>query len=268
MNASSMRLPLGIAAALAALALGTPAAGAAGIDPAVYDSGVPAGKVEHGTIAFTISGSRDPQNRRIEYWVSGDRWRDQTTDATTGELIAGRVHDAGGTTWMQYKPINGDPKVVHFKGNDSVPGAGFPAPFNRKLVETGVLEGPDDKPLMVTLQPIGPRTIAGIAGTAYEQLTNGQPGLSVTEGDAAKDSHSILVLQDGTYQPLLRETSLANNGSYGTFVQREELLSRETTSTADAGVQLTKLGFARTVTKWKAKVKAAKAAAKKKQHKK
>jgi hypothetical protein len=267
MNASSIRLPLGIAAALAALAVSAPAAGAADIDPAVYASGVPAGKVEHGVVAFTITGSRDPQNRRIEYWVSADRWRDQTTDANTGELIAGRVHDADGTTWMQYKPINGDPKVLHFKGNDSVPGAGFPAPFNRKLVETGVVEGSDEKPLMVTLQPIGPRTIAGIAGTAYEQLTNGQPGLTATEGEAAKDSHSILVLQNGTYQPLLRETSLANNGSFGTFVQREELLSRETTSTAEADVQLTKLGFARTVTKWKAKVKAAKAA-KKKHHKK
>ena len=77
----------------------------------------------------------------------------------------------------------------------------------------------------------------------------------------------ILVLQDGTYQPLLREIA-GHNGSFGTFVQREELVSRETTSTADADVQLTKLGFARTVTKWKAKVKAAKAAAKKKHHKK
>ena len=110
--------------------------------------------------------------------------------------------------------------------------------------------------------------IAGFVGTAYEQLTNGQPGMSATEGEAAKDSHSILVLQDGTYQPLLRETTLANNGPYGTFDQREELLSRETTSSAEADVQLTNLGFKRTVTKWKAKVKAAKAAAKKKHLKK
>jgi hypothetical protein len=268
MNASSMRLPLGIAAALAALALGgASAAGAAAIDPAIYDSGVLPGQVEHGVVAFTITGSPGPENRRIEYWVTADRWRDQITDAKTGELIAGRVHDSGGTTWLQYKPINGDPKVVHFNGNDSVPGAGFPAPFNRKLVETGVLEGSDQHPQMVTLQPIGPRTIAGFTGTAYEQLTNGQPGLAKVGGAADADSHSILVLQDGTYQPLLRETT-APNGSFGTFDQREELISRETTSTADAGVKLTKLGFARTVTKWKAKVKAAKAAAKKKHHKK
>lgn len=266
MNASSIRLPLGIAAALAALAVGAPGASAADIDPAIYESGVPAGKVEHGVVAFTITGSRNPQNRRIEYWVSGDRWRDQVTDLNTGELIGARVHDAGGTTWLQYKPINGDPKVVHFKGNDSVPGAGFPAPFNRKLVETGVLEGSDEHPQKVTLQPIGPRTIAGFAGTVYEQLTNGLPGLSGgPDGAATEGSHSILVLQNGTYQPLLRETSLPNNGSFGTFIQREELLSRETTSSGPAVARMTKSAFARSVVKWKATVKSAK---KKRQHKK
>jgi hypothetical protein len=262
MTASSIRLPLGIAAALAALALSVPAAGAAGIDPAIYDSGVLPGQVEHGIVSYVVTGSPSPMNRRIEYWIAADRWRDQTTDAKTGELIAGRVHDAGGTTWLQYKPINGDPKVVHFSGNDSVPGPGFPAPFNRKLVETGVLAGNDQRSTMMTLRPIGPQTIAGFTGTAYEPLSNGQSGMSEVPG-----SHSTVVLQDSTYQPLLREIS-GPNGSYGTFDQREVLISRETTSTADADVQLTKLGFARTVTKWKAKVKAAKAAAKKKHHKK
>ena len=61
MNASSIRLPLGIAAALAALAVGAPAAGAAGIDPAIYDSGVPRGQGRARRVAFTITGSRDPQ---------------------------------------------------------------------------------------------------------------------------------------------------------------------------------------------------------------
>jgi hypothetical protein len=264
MNASSIRLPLGIVAALAALAVGAPAAGAAGLDPAIYDGGVLPGQVEHGVYSYTITGSRTPQNRRIEYWIGADRWRQQTTEAKTGELISGALHDAGGTTWLQYKPINGDPKVLHFNGNDSVPGPGYPAAYNRKMVEAGVLEGSENDPLKITLQPIGPQTIAGFAGTAYEQLTNGQPGLSGgPDGAAAAGSHSILVLQNGTYQPLVRETSLATNGSLGRFVQREELLSRETTSTDEADVQLTKRGFARTVSKWKAKVKAAKAAKKK-----
>ncbi|HEX5926734.1 MAG TPA: hypothetical protein VFY45_23100, partial [Baekduia sp.] len=79
MNASSIRLPLGIAAALAAIAVSAPAVGAAGIDPAIYDSGVLPGQVEHGVVAFTITGSPGPENRRIEYWVTADRWRDQTT---------------------------------------------------------------------------------------------------------------------------------------------------------------------------------------------
>ena len=265
MNASSIRLSLGIAAALAALAVSTPAASAGGIDPAIYDGGVLPGQVEHGVYSFTITGSPSAQNQRIEYWIGADRWRQQTTDAKTGELIGGALHDAGGTTWLQYKRVNGDPKVFHYNGNDSVPGPGFPAAYNRKLVETGVLEGPDDNPIKVTLQPIGPQTIAGIAGTAYEQLTNGQPGLSGgPNGPVVRESHSIVVLQNGSYKPLLRETSLTNNDSYGTFVQREVLISRETTSAAKASVQLTKRGFARTIIKWKAKVKAA---AKKRHHK-
>jgi hypothetical protein len=260
MNASSIRRPLGIAAALAAIAVGVPAAGATGLDPAIYDQGVLPGQVEHGVYSFTITGSPSPMSRRIEYWISADRWRDQTTDAKTGELIAGRVHDAGGTTWLQYKPINGDPRVTHFKGNDSVPGPGFPAAYNRKMVEAGVTQGPDNAPLNVTLQPIGPQTIAGFSGTAYEQLSNGKAGIGEIPG-----SRSTLVLQNDTYQPLQRDVT-GPNGEYGTFDQREVLISRETVSAEQSGAQLTKLGFARTVTKWKAKVKAAKAAAKKKKH--
>jgi hypothetical protein len=268
MNASTTRRSLGLVAALAALSVGAPCAGAAGIDPAIYETGVPSGQVEHGVISLTISGSPAPMSRRIEYWVTADRWRSQTTDTKTGKLIAGDVHDSSGTTWLQYEPVNGDPRVIHFKGNDSVPGAGFPAPYNRKIVETGVTEGPDDKPIKVTLQPTGPRTIAGFKGTAYEQLFNGRSGLvRVGAKPDDVDSHMTIVLQDGTFQPLLREVT-ADNGKWGTFDQREVLLSRETIPIAQADVQLTKRGFARTVTKWKAKVKAAKAAAKKKHHKK
>ena len=264
MNASTTRLLRSTAVAAAVLLAGASAAHAAGLDPAIYDPGVPAGQVEHGVVSYTITGSPAAENRRIEYWITAGRWREKTTDAKTGELIAGRVHDASGTTWLQYKPVNGDPRVVHFKGNDSVPGAGLPAAYNRKMVETGVTQGSAAQPLAVTLQPIGPRTIAGIAGTAYEQLTNGLPGLAPEGGVSTPDSHSILVLQNDTYQPLMWETT-APNGQFGTFHQREQLLSRETTPTAQASVRLTKAGFARTVSGWKAMVKAAKAT--KKQHK-
>jgi hypothetical protein len=260
MSTSTLSLPLRVAVgALATLAVAVPSASAAGLDPAIYDPGVPAGQVEHGVISFTITGSPNPENRRIEYWVTNGSWRDQTTDAKTGELIGGRVHDASGTTWLQYKTVNDDPRIVHFDGNDSVPGAGFPAPFNRKLVETGVKEGNAQHPLEVTLRPIGPTTVAGFAGTAYEQLTNGQSGLAKADGQPDPSSHSILVIQNGTYQPLLRETN-GDNGAYGNFDQREILLSRETTPAAQASVALTRSAFKRTIRGWKAKVKAAKAA--------
>ncbi|HEY4095810.1 MAG TPA: hypothetical protein VGM33_09885 [Baekduia sp.] len=127
------------------------------------------------------------------------------------------------------------------------------------------MEGTDEDPMKVTLQATGPQTIAGFAGTAYEQLTDGRPKLKPTEGPTMPDTHSILVLQNGTYQPLLRETTLPN-GSYGTFDQREVLLSRETVPAAHASVKLTKSSFTRTISKWRAKIRAINAASKK--HKK
>lgn len=255
-----------IVVGLAALCLGAPApvAGAAGLDPAIYDPGVPAGQVEHGVVSFTITGSPKPEDWRIEYWITAGRWREQTTDATTGALVSGRVHYDGTTAWVQYDPANGDPLVLRFHGDDTVPGPGDPAPFNRKLIATGVKEGSDQHPIMVTLQPIGPQVIAGFAGTAYEELSNGQTGLGTT-GDSAPAIQVTIVLQDGTYQPLMREFTIANR-SYGPFVQREVLLSRETTSTSLAGARLTRSALARTVARWKVKV--ANAVAKKKRHKK
>ncbi|WP_445152117.1 hypothetical protein [Baekduia sp. Peel2402] len=266
MNAATTRLLRGVALASATVlaAAGASSTSAVGLDPSIYDTGVPFGSVEHGVLSYTITGTRDPMNRRIEYWNTADRYREQVTDARTGELIAGRLHDASGTTWLQYKPINGDPKVLHFKGNDSVPGPGYPAPYNRKLATTGVPAGSDADPINQTLQPIGPRTIAGFAGTAYEQLSNGVPGLHGGEAGTVPGSHAILVLQDGTYQPLMREFS-APNGAHGSFVQREILLSRQTTPAAQASVKLTKASFAKTTAVWRAKVKAA---IKKKHHKK
>jgi hypothetical protein len=258
MSARHVPLQRGVAtvAALAAVAVAAPATASA-IDSSIYETGVPAGQVEHGVLAFTITGSPTPESRRVEYWVTADRWREQTTDRKTGELIGGRVHDANGTTWLQYKPINGDPRVLHFKGNDSVPGPGFPAPYNRKMAAGLITEGSPTEPAQITLQPIGPRTIVGFAGTAYERLRDGQPGIGRVGEPATEGTHSTVVLQDGTFQPLLTETT-GPNGSYGTFDQREVLLSRETTPTAQASVRLTKDGFARTIKGWRAKVKAAK----------
>ncbi|HEY6763004.1 MAG TPA: hypothetical protein VI318_26115 [Baekduia sp.] len=261
MTTLSFRGAATLAAVAGALAVGAPVASSAGIDPAVYDPGLAPGQVEHGVVDFTISGSAgNDMHRRTEYWVSEDRWREQTTDAKTGELLSGRVHDSGGTTWLQYKPVNGDPRVTHFSGNDSVPGAGYPAPFNQKLATTGVLEGNATRQLNVTLQPIGAVTIAGFTGTRYEVLSNGQPGIEDAAG-----SHSILVIEDGTYKPLLRE-STAPNGKFGQFDQREELVSRTISSSDAAVARVSKASFKKTVRAWKAKVKAFKAS--KQRHKK
>jgi hypothetical protein len=255
MTTTTLRKAVVLAAALAALGAGAgaPAAGAAGLDPSIYDPGVAPGQIEHGVMSSVLTGSPEAWDRRVEYWVSADRWREQTTDAKTGELLNARIHDASGTTWLQYKPIRGRPRVEHFKGQDSVPGPGMPAPYSRKVLAGGVVGGSDEHPIAVTLQPIGPRRVAGLPGTAYEQLSNGQPGFEHAPG-----SHARVVLQDGTAQPLLREWTVPN-GTYGGLVQREVLLSRETLSSQETDV-LTRKALARTVTRWKAKVKALKAA--------
>jgi hypothetical protein len=255
MTTTILRRTLALAGALAALGASAPAAGAGAIDPAIYASDVPIGQVVHGVMSSSLTGAPRPYDWRVEYWIGPDRWREQTTDAKTGELIGGRIHDASGTTWLQYRPVNGDPRVLHFKGQDSVPGPGTPAAYNRKLVETGVLQGSDAHPITVTLQPTGPRTIAGFAGTAYEQLSNGQPGV----GEAA-GSHATLVLEDGTLAPLLREWTLPK-GSGQAFRQREVLLSRQTLSSGATSV-LTRPALARTVARWKAKVRALRATGK------
>src|ERR1700754_3384377 len=106
MSTHRQRLWSAVAAALCVAAGATCAtAGAAGPDPSIYATGVPAGQVEHGVYEESITGSAgNDSDRRVEYWLTADKWRDQTTDMKTGELIAGRVHDASGTTWLQYKP--------------------------------------------------------------------------------------------------------------------------------------------------------------------
>jgi hypothetical protein len=261
------RVAAGVVAA-AALAVAAPAAGASGIDPAVYDTGVPAGQVEHGTYAFTISGSAgNDQQRTIEYWISGTRWRDQTRDAKSGELLNARVHDDTGTTWISYKPTGDEPPVLHFSGNDSIPGPGYPAAYNAKMIAGTLVVGSASHPQAVTLTALGPQTIAGLAGTKYEQLTNGRAGVDEPGADG---SHITFVIEDGTNKPLLRE-STAPNGKFGQFDQKEELISRTTSGDDAAIARVSRSALKKTVAGWKAKVKAAKAKAKshaKKHHKK
>jgi hypothetical protein len=242
-------------------------AGTASAEPLIYDTGVPAGQVEHGVVHSTLSGGAGHYgwNWRVEYWVTADRYREQTTDWNTGELLSGRIWDSTGVTWLQYKKVNSDPKVLHFHGHDSVPGPGTPAPYNRVLATQGLSNGTPDSTIDVTLQPIGPQTIAGFAGTRYEQLTDGQPGLQGPNNPSGGESHVILVLQNGTFQPLMNEIT-ADNGRWGTLDQKEVLVSRETHSAGVAGAPLSRRALARTIRSWKAKVAAAKRAKAKHQH--
>jgi hypothetical protein len=253
------------AAATAALAVAAPAAGAAGLDPAIYDTGVPAGQVEHGTYAFTISGSAgNDQDRKIEYWISGTRWRDQTRDAQSGDLLYARVHDDTGTTWIDYHPPADRPPVIHFSGNDSVPSPGYRPAWNAKMLAGTLVLGNPGHEQHVTLQPLGPQTLAGLTGTRYEVLTNGKTGI---DDPGAGGSHSYVTFEDGTNLPLARETT-APNGRYGTFDQKEELIARDTTGDDAALAQVSRLSFKKTVAKWKATVAKAKATKKKAKAKK
>lgn len=249
-------------AAVAALAVAAPAAVATtGIDPTVYESGVAPGTIVHGVETFTITGSPQPQAKRTEFWVGADRWRSQTTDAKTGKPTNAAVHDATGTTWINYDPPAGIPKVEHFAGNDSIPGPGWPAPYNKKLLAGTVSGGNPGHEWTGSLQAIGPVTIAGIAGTKYELLTNGQPGSQDMAG-----SHTYVTL-DADAQPLQRE-STGPNGSYGQFDQVETLVSREVVPADSATgsavtARLSKASFKKTVKTWKATVAKAKRASKK-----
>jgi hypothetical protein len=259
LNSSSKRGALGVAAAAAALSIAAPVAGASSdIDPAIYDSGVPATTVEHGVESVTITGSARPSSDKVEYWVSGNRFREQTTDAKTGKLIAARVHDASGTTYYSVKGPSGRPFVEHAKGPDSIPGPGWPAAYNKKLL-AGTRQSNASHQWTLTLKPIGPVTLAGVTGTKYELLVNGAPEAN------SHNEHTYLSL-DADAKPLARETT-ADNGSHGQFDQTETLVSRESVPAGAAGgavaAQVSKASFQRSVKEWRAKAAKAKRTSKK-----
>jgi hypothetical protein len=258
LNISSKRRVLGVATAAAAtLAVAAPVAGAAAgaVDPAVYDSGTPAGSVEHGVESLAITGSREPRDERIEYWVSGDRFRELTTDAKTGKLITARVHDRTGTTWYSVHGPAGRPDVEHGNGPDSIPGPGWPAAYNKELL-AGTTQHSGRRSWRASLQAIGPVTIAGIAGTKSELLINGHPEQGGTR---------IFLTLDAGAKPLQRETT-SPRGTGGAFDQLETLTSRETIPAAQAAPQLSQASFKASIKHWKATAAKAKRAAVKKHH--
>ena len=251
LHSSTKRGVLGVAAAAAALSIAAPVAGASSaVDPAIYDSGVPAASVEHGIESLTITGSTQPRSEKIEYWISANRFREQTTDAKTGKLIFARVHDASGTTYYSVKGPSGLPFVEHAKGADAIPGPGWPAAYNKKLL-AGTTQSNASHSWKLSLNAIGPVTFAGIGGTKYELLVNGAPEAN------SHNQHTYLTL-DATAQPLARET-VSDNGTHGArFDQSETLLSREQLTPSAAASHISRTSFAKSVKTWKANAAKAK----------
>lgn len=239
------------AAALGGLAAPAGADAQRTLDPAIYDTELPAGVVEHGVVAFTITGSPSPMDTRTEYWATKDRWRSRTTDAKSGDLVREAIGTETSTTYFSIRSRGGVPRVTTIPHRSTPPLAGWTAAYNRKLVARGVL------------QPVSPITVAGIQGTLYAVPQERKS----TDPDAGEDrwvsdttsAKTEIALEDGTGWPLVRQTSQENNGRYGTFVQREELLSRERTPATERVVaQFSRAAKDRRVRAWNAKVRAAK----------
>lgn len=242
---TSSRLAAVAAVALAGLAAGaSPALAERTVDPVVYETGVPAGVVEHGVVDFSITGSPVLQHTVTEYWASQDRWRSRVTDGK-GKLLRETFSTKASTT--TYSARTG--KVTTHEGPETPPLAGWTAGYNRKLVERG------------TVVQTGTRTVAGIPGLVFEV-----PGeRKTTDPDAGEgawvtdntDSATTLVLEAGTFAPLVRRTQ-APNGEFGLFVQEERLTERDrTAATATSLARLTAKAKAKAVKRWKAKAAAA-----------
>ena len=215
-------------------------------------------------VGVTITGSPAPIDDTTEYWATNTRWRSITKDTSDGTLLREAWGDESGTTYFthQRRPQPGlkvpkgaprpedMPKLIVTKGRSTPPLAGWTPAYNRKLVAKGLLS------------PLSPVTIAGLSGTLYvvpQEQKSTDPGATgekwVTDDTG---SRTEIALENDTFAPLARQTSKEHNGEYGTFVQREELVSRE--RTADASTLRAKLSSAAKQRKIKAfKAKIAKA---------
>ena len=241
-------------AALAVLAAAVPAAHADRPqypqDDNIWATSVAAGQTEHGL--WTAGNVNDPHDwffRRNEYWATADRWYETVTDRA-GHLMAQSVSGPEGTTSF-LTPLGqragpGDhglyrPKVFHSAHPQLPPFPSYGATYNGELIASRVF---------VALSPPQQRTIAGFTGTVYE-LNFGGPNKHTVE---------TVVLQDGTFQPLMREDKIAHPGGGGPALDfQNRMRSRETVPSSAAAVQLTHATYARTASRWRAKVKAAKA---------
>lgn len=257
-----------LGAVLATAAVAAPAADAAGkgqLDPAIYDAEIPAGVVEHGVVSLDITGSPAPQDDLTEYWATNTRWRSITRDKSDGTLLREAWGDEHGTTYFTHKqrpqpnlkvpkgaPRPEDmPKLMATKHRSTPPLAGWTPAYNRNLVTKGLLS------------PLSPVTIAGIAGTLYvvpqDRKTTDPDKVGQDWVTDDTSGRTEIALENGTFAPLVRQTSRPNNGEYGTFVQREELVSRERIT--DDSALREKLSYAakrKKIKAFKAKIAAAK----------
>jgi hypothetical protein len=245
-------------AALALVAIAAPVAHAGNADRPNYPqddniwaTSVPAGQTEHGVwTAGNVNDAHDWFFRRNEYWATADRWYETVTDRA-GHLIAQSVSGPEGTTsfltplGQRAGPHDHSstyvPKVFHSAHPQLPPFPSYGATYNGELIASRVF---------VALSPPQQQTIAGFTGTVYE-LNFGGPNKHTVE---------TVVLQDGTFQPLMREDKIAHPGGGGPAIDfQNRMRSRETVPSSAAAVQLTHVTYARTVSRWRAKVKAAKA---------
>jgi hypothetical protein len=258
MTTPTTTLRRGALAATAALAVAAPATHAAAIVSAtpdkpqppsahVIETGIPAGQTEHGS--FTSTNVNDPHwkfFRRVEYWATSDRWMATATDRA-GHLIDQQL--GGPEGWTTYtgptrRRVGNSisvPAVHHSAARQLPPFPGYGAPGNQEGIASG---------WFLPVAGAAARTIAGFTGTVYEQNpTRSRPG----ETD-------LVVLQDGTLAPLLRETKIAHPGGGGRAIDfQDRLRSREDVASPSARVQLTHQTYLTTVRRWRNAVKAYKA---------
>jgi hypothetical protein len=240
------------------LTVAAPAAATEPPEPSLYQLELPEGVVEHGVVDLSITGSPAPQHTLTEYWATNERWRSVTRDARGGAVVRESFVTENETTIYSAAGFDyeGGPgmgtrggHIVRFRGRDVPPLAGWAPAYNRKLVQDGLLA------------PVAPVTVAGLTGTLYV-VPQSRKTTDPSEDDAGwltddPDAKTEIALEDGTFAPLVRQTT-ADNGRYGTFVQREELVSRE--RVAGAGGLMRRLSHEakrRAVKVWRAKVRAA-----------
>jgi hypothetical protein len=227
-----------------------PAANAGALPPSahVVETGVAAGQTEHGV--FISTNVADPHwkyYRHVEYWATSDRWMATATDRAGHRIDQQLGGPEGWTTYTgpsRRKGLDGRvhlPAVHATRGHQLPPFPGYGAPGNAEAIANGWFTPLAGQP---------PQTIAGFTGTVYRQDPRRSP----------RGEIDTVVLQDGTLQPLLQETKVAHPGGGGPPIDfQDRLVSREDGPSASARVQLTHLTYTRTVSRWRAKVRAYKA---------